>query len=167
MKYNFLYLSKEYAADARRGEDEITVTIGDQRFSVRELTIRENVVSFRMKDKNYRISFAQDKTKIYIQIEGEYYILELSSGARYGSEGAGQRKDNVIVSSMPGLLVKLPVKVGGTVKSGDTVAIVEAMKMQNELRSPVDGIVKNINFKEGEQVDAFESIVEIDDSATQ
>jgi biotin carboxyl carrier protein len=54
------------------------------------------------------------------------------------------------------------VKIGGKIKSGDTVAIVEAMKMQNELRSPVDGIVKKVNFKEGEQVDAFEPIVELE-----
>ncbi|UCD05890.1 MAG: biotin/lipoyl-binding protein [candidate division WOR-3 bacterium] len=157
-------MNKAYAADVQKGEDEIIVTIGDRRFKVRELTMHENAISFRIKNKNYRMPFARDKKKIYISLEGEYYTLELSSGARYGSEGPGQRKDNVIASSMPGLLVKLPVKIGSKVKPGDTVAIVEAMKMQNELRSPVDGIVKSVNFKEGEQVDAFVSIVEIDES---
>jgi biotin carboxyl carrier protein len=165
MKYNFLCLNKEYAVDARRGEDEIIVTIGDKHFTVREFTMQENTISFRINNKNYSMPFSRDRKKIYVSFEGEYYILELSSGARYGSEGPGQRRDNVITSSMPGLLVKLPVKIGGKIKSGDTVAIVEAMKMQNELRSPVDGVVKKINFKEGEQVDAFEPIVEIDDSA--
>lgn len=167
MKYNFLCLNKEYAADARRSEDEIIVTIGDKHFTVGEFTMQENTVSFRINNKNYSMPFARDRKKIYLSLEGEYYILELVSGARYSSEGPGQRRDNVITSSMPGLLVKLPVKIGGKIKSGDTVAIVEAMKMQNELRSPVDGVVKKINFKEGEQVDAFESIVEIDESMTQ
>ena len=162
MKNSFLCLNKEYIADVRSAEGEIVVTIGEQNFTLREFRMQENAVSFRMKDKNYRVPFARDSAKIYIALEGEYYVVELGGGTRYGAEGPGQRKDNVITSSMPGLLVKLPVKIGGKVRSGDTVAIVEAMKMQNELRSPINGTVKKINFKEGEQVDAFEPIVELE-----
>ncbi|MCK4695088.1 MAG: biotin/lipoyl-binding protein, partial [Candidatus Cloacimonetes bacterium] len=67
-----------------------------------------------------------------------------------------------VFSPMPGLLVEIPVSVGDEVKSGTTLAIVEAMKMQNELPSPRDGIVKKINGKEGEQVDALQVIVELE-----
>jgi pyruvate carboxylase subunit B len=63
---------------------------------------------------------------------------------------------------MPGLIVKIPIAVGDSIKSGATLAIVEAMKMQNELRAPRDGIVKKINFKEGDQVDALQPIVELE-----
>ena len=63
---------------------------------------------------------------------------------------------------MPGLLVKLPVAAGDKVEAGTTLAIVEAMKMQNELRAPSDGVVKKVNFKEGDQVDAFVEIVELE-----
>ena len=55
-----------------------------------------------------------------------------------------------------------PVSVGDEVKSGDTLAIVEAMKMQNELPSPRDGTIKKINGEEGEQVDALQVIVELE-----
>ncbi|MBI4295416.1 MAG: pyruvate carboxylase subunit B [Chloroflexi bacterium] len=52
---------------------------------------------------------------------------------------------------MPGMVVRVPVKVGDMVKAGDTVVVFEAMKMQTALVAPKDGIVKAINFKEGSQ----------------
>jgi biotin carboxyl carrier protein len=167
MSYHFQYLKEKYDADVRSEEGKIIVTVGDQNYTVKEFDMKENTATFRMRDSQYRIFFARDGTKIYLSFNGEYFTLELSSLAKYGSEGPDQQKGNFIASSMPGLLVKLPVKAGEQVKSGDTLAIVEAMKMQNEIRSPIDGVVKKINFREGEQVDAFQAIVEIDDSATQ
>lgn len=53
---------------------------------------------------------------------------------------------------MPGTLTKLKVKVGDKVKQGDTLAIVEAMKMENEVLSPIDGVVKEIYATQGMQV---------------
>ncbi len=164
MKYHLLYLKERYDVDVRSGEDELVVTIGEKNYTVNDFVMQENSASFRMRDKTYRIFFARDNAKIYVSLGGEYFTLELSSRAKYGSERVDQQGSNVIASSMPGLLVKLLVKVGEKVKAGDTLAIVEAMKMQSELRSHIDGEVKKINFKEGEQVDAFVPIVEIENS---
>ena len=63
---------------------------------------------------------------------------------------------------MPGLIVKIAVKVGDEVEEGALLAIVEAMKMQNELRAPRKGRVKKVHFKEGQQIDALKAIVELE-----
>jgi biotin carboxyl carrier protein len=63
---------------------------------------------------------------------------------------------------MPGLVVKIPVEVGQEVEEGTVLAIVEAMKMENELRAPRNGRVKSIFFSEGQQVDALKPIVELE-----
>lgn len=55
-------------------------------------------------------------------------------------------------SPMPGTLTKLKVQVGDKVKLGDTLAIVEAMKMENEVLSPIDGVVKEIYATQGMQI---------------
>lgn len=55
-------------------------------------------------------------------------------------------------SPMPGTLTKIKVNVGDRVKQGDTLAIVEAMKMENEVLSPIDGVVKEIYATQGMQV---------------
>ncbi|WP_343353580.1 sodium-extruding oxaloacetate decarboxylase subunit alpha [Helicobacter mastomyrinus] len=55
-------------------------------------------------------------------------------------------------SPMPGTLTKIKVKVGDKVNQGDTLAIVEAMKMENEVLSPIDGVVKEIYATQGMQI---------------
>jgi biotin carboxyl carrier protein len=60
--------------------------------------------------------------------------------------------DEVIVSPMPGMVIQYEVNVGDKVKAGDVVVVFEAMKMQNNIPSPIDGTIKAINFSAGDSV---------------
>jgi propionyl-CoA carboxylase alpha chain len=66
----------------------------------------------------------------------------------------------LIASPMPGLLVSLDVVAGQAVKAGETVAVIEAMKMQNIIRAERDGVVKTVGAKAGDTVAADEVLVE-------
>jgi propionyl-CoA carboxylase alpha chain len=66
----------------------------------------------------------------------------------------------LVLSPMPGLVVAVPVTVGQEVKSGETVAIIEAMKMQNILKAERDGVVKAVSAKAGDPVAADDVLVE-------
>ena len=66
----------------------------------------------------------------------------------------------LVLSPMPGLVVDIPVTVGQEVKSGETVAIIEAMKMQNILKAEHDGVVKAVGAKAGDPVAADDVLVE-------
>ena len=66
----------------------------------------------------------------------------------------------LVLSPMPGLVVTLDVTVGQEVKTGETVAIIEAMKMQNIIRAERDGVVKAVGAKQGDSVAADEVLVE-------
>ena len=57
-----------------------------------------------------------------------------------------------MIAPMQGLIVKLPVKAGDDVKLGDVVAVLEAMKMQNDIVTTVAGKVVEVYVKEGEVV---------------
>ncbi|MBC7900992.1 MAG: biotin/lipoyl-binding protein [Saprospiraceae bacterium] len=63
---------------------------------------------------------------------------------------------------MPGKVVRILVEKGAEVKKGEGVVVVEAMKMQNELKSPKDGIVKDIKIEEGATVSAGDILVWIE-----
>ena len=60
---------------------------------------------------------------------------------------------------MPGKIVEVKVSVGQSVKAGDTLLILEAMKMQNEIAAPADGTVKAVNVSAGQSVKVRESMV--------
>ena len=66
----------------------------------------------------------------------------------------------LIASPMPGLVVSLDVTAGQAVKAGETVAVIEAMKMQNIIRAERDGVVKSVGPKAGDSVAADEVLVE-------
>jgi propionyl-CoA carboxylase alpha chain len=66
----------------------------------------------------------------------------------------------LITSPMPGLVVSIAVAVGQQVRAGETVAIIEAMKMQNILKAERDGTVKAVSAKAGDPVAADDVLVE-------
>jgi len=68
----------------------------------------------------------------------------------------------LIQSPMPGLVVAIPVAVGQEVKTGETVAIIEAMKMQNILKAERDGVVKAVSAAAGDPVAADDVLVEFE-----
>lgn len=61
--------------------------------------------------------------------------------------------DKTVVAPMPGLVLKIEVEVGQAVKAGQGVVIVEAMKMENELKAPTDGVVARILVQERQTVE--------------
>jgi len=76
--------------------------------------------------------------------------------AAKATAGAGEHS---IDAPMPGKVVKLVVDEGASVKAGDVLLILEAMKMQNEIPADTDGVVKKFNVAAGQSVKAHESLV--------
>ena len=66
-----------------------------------------------------------------------------------------------VTAPMPGSMFNILVKEGQAVKKGDVVAILEAMKMENEIISPVDGTIKSVNVEKGQNVNLGDVIVVI------
>lgn len=78
------------------------------------------------------------------------------SGLHKGGAGA-------LITQMPGKVVKLFKKEGDTVAKGETVLILEAMKMENEIKAGADGVLRNVSVKEGQAVEAGFLMMEIQD----
>lgn len=66
-----------------------------------------------------------------------------------------------ITTAMPGTVVKLKSKKGDKVKAGDTVLIVEAMKMENEIHTPIEGTIEEIYVSEGDMVNPDEVLIKV------
>ncbi|MBQ7324256.1 MAG: biotin/lipoyl-binding protein [Clostridia bacterium] len=73
-----------------------------------------------------------------------------------GSAGAVSIK-----APMPGTILDVKVSVGASVKKGDIVAILEAMKMENEIFAPQDGVVASVNVSKGASVNADDLLVSL------
>jgi len=77
-----------------------------------------------------------------------------SRSRRAGAEGGSADGEQAVTAPMPGRVVRLLVAQGDQVAARQGVAVVEAMKMENELRSPKAGRVKDVNVRAGDSVEA-------------
>jgi len=93
--------------------------------------------------------------EVLIGLDGRQVRVRVGDGRR-GSQvaAAGATGDHTIVAPMPGRVVRVSVAPGDVVTSGQGVAAVEAMKMENELASPVDGVVSDVRVAVSDSVEA-------------
>ena len=93
-----------------------------------------------------------------ILIQGELYEAQVQDERTYRlaqarGGGTAVTGEAHIKAPMPGLIIAIPVTVGQAVQKGDKVVILESMKMENELRSPRDGVVLRVNAQPGGSVE--------------
>ncbi len=79
-----------------------------------------------------------------------------------GKHGASEAGTAEIKTAMPGKVVRILLEIGASVEKGDGVLVVEAMKMQNELKSPKSGVVKEIRVAEGDTVAASDVLATVE-----
>lgn len=104
------------------------------------------------------IAISEDKKSVSLKFDNATYELEVKDKfdqllEKLGMTDLTSSKINDIKAPMPGLILSINVKVGDELKKGDNVMILEAMKMENVLKSPGEGIVKELVVKEGDSVD--------------
>ena len=128
---------KEYLVDAHRVQDSVwSILCGTDSFEA----------DVQRKGYDYEVLIGGDCHKFTLMNE------QLKALSRAGGKAAAGKA--LLTSPMPGKVVKLLVKEGEEVKSDQGVIVVEAMKMENELKSAVAGKVKEIFVKEGEIVES-------------
>ena len=101
----------------------------------------------------------------YLKINGRIYPVEVKDKfdlllEKMGMNSPLSNKVNNIKAPMPGLFIDLKVKDGDTVKGGDSLLILEAMKMENIIKSPGEGIVKTVKVKKGDSVEKNQVLIE-------
>jgi len=103
-------------------------------------------VQVRRIANGFTLSYRGVETKAYVYTEREAAYARLMPVKEAADSG------KQVLCPMPGLVVSIAVKEGQEVKAGETVAVVEAMKMENVLRAEIDGMVKKINCKPGDSL---------------
>ena len=103
-------------------------------------------VQVRPIPNGFALSYRGVETKAYVYTEREAGYARLMPAKKAADTG------KQVLCPMPGLVVSIAVKEGQEVKAGETVAVVEAMKMENVLRAEIDGTVKKIHAKPGDSL---------------
>ena len=121
-------------------------------------------------NKTYHIKTSRqdfEAKKYLISVNGNPYEIEIKDRLDQLIEEMGltvndREKESNIKSPMPGLIIEIAVKVGDEVKEGDTLLVLEAMKMENMLAAPKDGIIKTVHVTKGDNVEKASLLIEME-----
>jgi len=166
-KKSFHYLIDGSTHDVTLIEDSgrCRVLIGDRELEVRSLPVSPHCLSLTIDGRTVTVYQAGAGDRLYIGVSGRQFVLReagRSSADPSSPRAQESRADASLCSPMPGQVVKVLVSVGDMVDKNRTVAIVEAMKMENELRASCRARVKKVAARAGDLVDAGEVIVELE-----
>jgi biotin carboxyl carrier protein len=110
--------------------------------------------------KSYEVSVESAGPKYVVRHGAEEQVVELADASGGGREELRKRGgDETIDSVMPGKVVRVLVSPGDTVRSGQGLVVVEAMKMENEISAPRAGRVKSVEVNPGQNVETGARLV--------
>jgi biotin carboxyl carrier protein len=96
-----------------------------------------------------------------VQLRGrETRFREASSG--HAGDGSAARAEPVLRATLPGRVLRVLVAAGDAVRAGDTLLVIEAMKMENPVEAAADGTVEALHVGEGEMVQVGQDLVSLD-----
>lgn len=153
MKYTTILNGETYEIEI---QNDGSVIVNGNRREIDFLDLGNSVYSIIRDLRSQELAIDAHQNDYEILIDGRLYEAQVLDAramlmaSRKGGLGGGSGEVN---APMPGLIVEVIVKEGDTISQGDTVVILESMKMQNELKSPIDGTVQSINCEAGQTVD--------------
>jgi biotin carboxyl carrier protein len=156
MIYEVALNGQVHRLELKRTENGWGCTLDGKDISVDVVQISADAISLLLNGKSYEIR-RDEGSKIFVE-NRPYEVIVTDPRSWRGRRGranadSGARK---LTASMPGKVVRLLAAEGDEVQAGQGIVVIEAMKMQNEIRSPKQGRVQKLLVKEGTNVNAGE-----------
>jgi biotin carboxyl carrier protein len=141
------------------------IRLDGREISVNCLRIGDNSLSLIANGESFETRIDRSGEALTIFLEGKPYHCivhdprSLRSSKRTGTHEAGEQR---ITASMPGKVVRVLARAGEAIQAGQGILVIEAMKMQNEVRAPKAGTLKSIVAQQGANVNAGEVLATIE-----
>ena len=137
-----------------------TLTLDDKTILAEILHSENGKLDLLIDGKRITAYVSSDNAKRWVTVDGQTFVLTKSSGAKRKS--AGHDHASELVAPMPGLVRSVNVSEGESVAKGQTLLLLEAMKMEIRIQAPRDGMVKKLFVKQGQTVEREQVLIEIE-----
>jgi biotin carboxyl carrier protein len=154
MKLNAELNNEKHEIEIRRDGRTVFARVDDRRYELEASEVEPYVYLLKYDNRIFQIYAAPGGI---VNLGNHQLEISLSDPKRLRGSGVSAANGegiSEIKTAMPGKLVRILVEEGASIKQGEGVLVVEAMKMQNEMKSPKDGVVKEIRFPQGATVNA-------------
>lgn len=166
MKYITRVNGQEYVIEIDQ-DHEITVN-GERHHIDFEELVESGTLSLLIDHRSLEAIVEEREHTWEVLLHGELYTVQVQDERAYRlAQARGQLSDVseavVVRSPMPGVILDVLVEQGTIVQQGQTIAILESMKMENELRAGRDGMITRVHVSKGDNVDKNQELVAIGD----
>jgi len=161
-KLQFDYLNQQYSIELAQLGKSYRATIGEETVDVEILRADAEREQLELLIDGERVMayVSSDGAKRWVTVNGQTVVLTKASGAK--RRGSGHDHGAGLVAPMPGLVRSVSVVEAEAVKKGQTLLVLEAMKMEIRIQAPKDGLVKKLFVKQGQTVEREQVLIEIE-----
>jgi biotin carboxyl carrier protein len=147
--------------------DDNQLKVNNETISLDRVVLNSSSAHVLFKNISYTIEVVElnkeEKTAV-IKVNNNIYTLTIKDQfdqllKQLGMDNLAVNKIQQIKAPMPGLVLSVLAAEGAEVKKGDNLLVLEAMKMENMIKSPTDGIIKKIEIKQGDKVEKNEILI--------
>jgi biotin carboxyl carrier protein len=156
MTYDITIDGKHYRLDLRRAEGRWFCHLDGREIEVDAVVARPDVLSLRIGNQAYEVKCERVAGEMHLWVGSARFAVEVRDprslrGRVRAQDEQGPRK---LTAPMPGKIVRVLLSQGAEVEAGAGVLVMEAMKMQNEIKSPKKGTIQKVLVSEGAAVNA-------------
>ncbi len=165
MEYEFIIKDQVYKVSIESKENRFLLDLGNNQIEVESHLVSPNCLSLLIGDESFTVYWAEKEGKRHLSIGGEEFLIqeaETVKGASKVTEAGAVEAKGAVFPPMPGKVLKILVKEGEKVRKNQSLAIVEAMKMEHEIKAPTEAVIKKISVSEKDMVDTEDSLMEFE-----
>ncbi len=156
MIYDITIDGKNHRLDLNHADGRWSCFLDGRPMQIDAVLARSDVLSLRIGNMCYEVKSERVAGDLHIWVGSARFAAEVRDprSLRSRTRAADHHGPRKITAAMPGKVVRILVNEGEEVEAGAGIVVIEAMKMQNEIKSPKKGIVQKIPVKQGAAVNA-------------
>ena len=166
MRTDYTYQAGETAwtVTVERRDDRLQVTLNGQVYDIKLLPSETGLLNFQLDGRQVRAYIAQTGPRRYVAVEGETWQLERVAAGQTRSRrtGSSAAASGALAAEMPGQVLEVLVSPGDEVTAGQTLVLLEAMKMELRVVAPAPGQVRQVHCTAGQTVERGQTLIEME-----
>ena len=161
MKLQFEFNSQSFPVELTPAGNSQRAALGGRTFDVDILRAAPGQMDLLIDEQRVTVHISSDNAKRWVTINGRTFVLTVQTGA--GKSGGGQHHTaGELTAPMPGQVRAVNVAEGDAVTKGQTLLVLEAMKMEIRIQSRMDGTVTSVSVKVGQSVGREQVLVMVE-----